>query len=131
MAHKGRLQTENKLPQPRGLHKKGGTAGDGDREGLGWPPPKLALLFVLPELQSTTIPPLLRKARGRKEEGEKTTRMKERYQTRPPARRGEAQTENKLPRPPCLRKKGGNFTGRRSGRTRVATLETRTAFSPS
>jgi len=48
LAHKGRLQTENKLPQPRAFAKKGGTAGDGDREILGWPPRELALLFVLP-----------------------------------------------------------------------------------
>jgi len=71
--HKGRLQTENKLPQPRARAKKRGTAGDGDREGLGWPPRELTLRFVLPQHQSTTIPPFLRKARGRKEEGKKTT----------------------------------------------------------
>jgi len=50
------------------LHKKGGIAVDDDKEGLGWPPRELTLLFVLPEHQSTTIPPFLRKARGRKEE---------------------------------------------------------------
>ena len=58
----GEAQTENKHPKPRAFAKKGATAGDGDREGLGWPPREHALLFVLPELQSTTIPPLLHKA---------------------------------------------------------------------
>jgi len=62
----GEAQTENKLPHPRASAKRGGTAGDDDREGLGWPPSELALLFVLPEHQSTTIPPFLRKAQGRK-----------------------------------------------------------------
>jgi len=50
----------------------GGTVGDDDREGLGWPPLELALLFILPEHQSTTIPPFLLKARGEKQEGKKT-----------------------------------------------------------
>ena len=53
------------------IHKKGGTAGDGDREGLGWPPQELALLFVLLENQSTTIPPLLHKARDKRKKGRK------------------------------------------------------------
>jgi len=65
-AHRGEAQIENKLPHPRASAKRGGTAGDDDREGLGWPPSELALLFVLPEHQSTTIPPFLRKAKGRK-----------------------------------------------------------------
>jgi len=30
------------------LRKKGGTTVDGDREGLGWPPRELALLFSFP-----------------------------------------------------------------------------------
>ena len=55
------------------LRKKGGIEGDDDRGGLGWPPWELALRFVLPEHQSTTMPPFLRKARGQKEEGKKTT----------------------------------------------------------
>ena len=41
------------------LRKKGGIAGDDDREGLEYPPAKLALFFVLPEHQPTTIPPFL------------------------------------------------------------------------
>jgi len=58
-----------RAPRPR---KMGGNAWNSDREGLGWPPLELALLLVLPEHQSTTIPPFLRKARDQKEEGKKT-----------------------------------------------------------
>ena len=58
---RGGSNREQASQTPR-LRKKGATAGDGDREGLGWPPREHALLFVLPELQSTTIPPLLHKA---------------------------------------------------------------------
>ncbi len=54
--HKGRLQTENKLPQPRARAKKRGTAGDGDREGLGWPPREITLRFVLPQHQRNKDP---------------------------------------------------------------------------
>jgi len=55
------------------LCKNRGIEGDDNQEGLGWPPWELALRFVLPEHQSTTIPPFLYKARGQKEEGKKTT----------------------------------------------------------
>jgi len=76
-AHRGEAQTENKLPHPRAFAKRGATTGDDDREGLGWPPSELTLLFVLPEHQSTTIPPFLRKAKGRKARREEKN-MKER-----------------------------------------------------
>ena len=61
-AHKGRLKQRTSIPNPAPSQKGGATAGDGDREGLGWPPREHTLLFLLPELQSTTIPPLLHKA---------------------------------------------------------------------
>jgi hypothetical protein len=64
--------TENNIPEPHALAKWGGNAWNSDREGLGWPPLELALLLVLPEHQPTTVPPFLRKARDRKEEGKKT-----------------------------------------------------------
>jgi len=53
------------------LLKNGGTAGDDDQQGLGWPPWELALLFILPEHQSTIVPPLLCKARGKRKKGRK------------------------------------------------------------
>jgi len=53
------------------LPKNGETIGDSDREGLGWPPREIALLFILPERQSTTIPPLLHKDRGKRKKGRK------------------------------------------------------------
>jgi hypothetical protein len=110
-AHKGRrLQTENKLPQPRAFKQKGGTAGDDDREGLGWPPWELSLLFVLPEHQSTTIPPFLRKARGRKKGRKQHERKRERYQTRPPAHRGRLKQGTSFPAP-VPSQKGGELQG--------------------
>ena len=68
---RGRLKQRTSFPTPVPPQKGGGTAGDDDREGLGWPPSELALLFVLPEHQSTTIPPLLRKARTKRKKGRK------------------------------------------------------------
>jgi len=53
------------------LREKGGDVGDNNREGLGWPPWELTLLFVLPEHQSSTIPPLLCKSRGKRNKGRK------------------------------------------------------------
>jgi hypothetical protein len=69
---RGGAQAKHKPPKPRAFAKRGGIEGDDDRGGLGWPPWELALRFVLPEHQSTTMPPFLRKARGQKEEGKKT-----------------------------------------------------------
>jgi hypothetical protein len=102
----GEAQTGNKLPHPRAFAKRGGTAGDGDREGLGWPPSELALLFVLPEHQSTTIPPFLRKAKGpkarREENNRKARDIKRGYRlTRGGSNREQASQT------PRLRKKGG------------------------
>jgi hypothetical protein len=91
--------------------QKGGNACNNDREGLGLPPRELALLLALPQHQPTTIPPFLRKARDRKEE--KCIKQ-----------------STSLPSP-VPSQKGGNCRGRRSRRTRVATLRTRTAFRPS
>jgi hypothetical protein len=66
---------------------------------------ELALRFVLPEHQSTTIPPFLRKARGQKQEGKKTTRRQE-ISNVATGSQGEAQTENKHPKPRAFAKRG-------------------------
>ena len=93
------------------LRKKGGTAGDGDREGLGWPPRELALLFVLPEHRSTTIPPFLHKAigverkKGRKQH-ERNRDIKRVYRLT-----GGGSNREKASLLPCLHKKGGNYRG--------------------
>ena len=91
-------------PRPR---KKGGNAWNSDREGLGWPPSELALLFILPKHQSTTIPPFLRKAKGRKarreENNMKARDIKRGYHlTRGGSNREQASQT------PRLREKGGN-----------------------
>jgi len=67
----GEAQTENKLPKPHAFGKRGGTTGGSDQEGLWWPPWELALLFIIPEHQSTTIPPLPYKASGKRRKGRK------------------------------------------------------------
>lgn len=48
------------------MAKKGGTARNDDREGLGWPTRELALLFILLRHRPTTILAFLRKAGDRK-----------------------------------------------------------------
>ena len=111
------------------LRKNGGTAGGENREGLGWPPQELTLLFILPEHQSTTIPPFLHKSRGQKEKLKKTTWKKE-ISNVAASSQGEAQVENKLPKP-MPSQKGGNYMGWWSRRTRVATPGTHTTFFPS
>ena len=95
------------------LRKKGGTAGDDDREGLGWPPRELALLFVLPEHQSTTIPPLLRKKLGaeRKKGRKQHEREREISNASTGSQGGGSNREQAFP-PPCLHKNGGNYKGR-------------------
>jgi len=67
---RGGSNREQASQTPR-LEKKGGTIGDGVQEGIWWPHWELSLLFVLPEHQSTTIPPLLRKSRGKRKKGRK------------------------------------------------------------
>ena len=67
---RGSSNREQASQTPR-LREKGGATGDSDREGLGWPPWELALHFVLPKHQSTSIPPLLHKARGKRKKGRK------------------------------------------------------------
>jgi len=98
------VATGSSLPSLR--EKKGGIEGDDDREGLGWPPRELALRFVLPEHQPTTIPPFLRKARGHEEEGKKTTRGKG-ISSVATGSQGEASNREQASPTPCLRKKGG------------------------
>jgi hypothetical protein len=102
-----RVENKAQASQAPCLRQKGGIEGDDDREGRGWPPRELALRFVLPEHQSTTIPPFLRKARGHEEEGKRTTREKGIYQPWLPAHKGRRlQTENKLPQPRAFKKRG-------------------------
>jgi len=82
------------------VHKNGGTIGDDNGEGLRWLPPELALLFILPEHQSTIIPPFLCKARGQKQEGKKE------MSNVVTGSQGEAQIENKLPKHHAFVKRG-------------------------
>lgn len=71
-AHKGRIKYRTSFPNPVPSQK--GTTGDDDQEGLGCLAQELTLLFVLLENQSTTIPPLLHKDRGKRKKGRKQTK---------------------------------------------------------
>jgi len=82
------------------LRKEWGSAGDNNREGLGWPLQELALLFFLPKHKSTTIPPILHKARDKMKK-----RRKQHQRNKNPKKR--KKLNNMLSRC-CLTKKKSN-----------------------
>ena len=111
------------------LRKKGGTAGDDDQEGLGWPPVNSHCVssFLNTNPQQSHLFSVKLGAKSKK--GRKQHEGK-RYQTWLPAHKGRLKQRTSIPNP-APSQKGGNCRGRRSRRTRVATQGTRTAFRPS
>jgi hypothetical protein len=111
------------------LRKKGGTTGDDDQEGLGWPPVNSHCVssFLNTNPQQSHLFSVKLGAKSKK--GRKKHEGK-RYQTWLPAHKGRLKQRTSFPNP-TPSQKGGNCRGRRSRRTRVATQGTRTAFRPS
>lgn len=70
---------------------------------------ELALRFVLPEHQSTTIPPFLRKLGAKSKKGRKQHEGK-RYQTWLPAHKGRLKQRTSIPNP-APSQKGGKLQG--------------------
>jgi len=101
---RGGLKQRTSFPNPVPSQKGGNCRGRRSRR-TRVATRELALRFVLPEHQSTTIPPFLRKARGQKQEGKKKTQRQE-ISNMATGSQGEAQTENKLPKPHAFAKRG-------------------------
>jgi len=67
---------------------------------------ELALLFIVPKHQSTTIPPFLHKAKGPKARREENNMKAREISNVATGSQGEAQIENKLPKPHTFGKRG-------------------------